>query len=153
PRARLRVGTRDPVRHEEVPSRMQIAGAQKYPHVFSPVKIGPVEVKNRFYFSPHGNPYNVGGAPSDAFAHYYAERAAGGCGLLFHALAVIPRRGGLGITPYLEETIPSFTVVADMVHRHGAKIFGQLHYSRVGNGWRYEPGSAVVPPLAPSPVQ
>ena len=31
-------------------------GLAKYPHVFSPIKIGPVEVRNRFYFSPHGTP-------------------------------------------------------------------------------------------------
>ena len=50
--------------------------AQKYPHVFSPIRLGPVEVKNRFYFSPHGNPLSVGMGPSDGFAYYYAERAA-----------------------------------------------------------------------------
>ena len=26
----------------------------KYPHVFSPMKLGPVEIENRFYFAPHG---------------------------------------------------------------------------------------------------
>jgi len=127
--------------------------AARYPHVFEPVSLGPVEIKNRFYFSPHGNPYSAGGGPSDAFAYYYAERAAGGCGLLIQALATMPRRDGLGITPYLDEALPSFKATADLVHDDGAKIFGQIHYSRVGNGWRYEPGSTLAPLFGPSNVQ
>ena len=26
----------------------------KYPNVFNPIKLGPVEIPNRFFFSPHG---------------------------------------------------------------------------------------------------
>jgi 2,4-dienoyl-CoA reductase-like NADH-dependent reductase (Old Yellow Enzyme family)/thioredoxin reductase len=128
-------------------------GIARYPHVFESISLGPAEIKNRFYFAPHGNPYNAGGGPSDTFAHYYAERAAGGCGLLFQALATMPRRDGLGVTPYLDEALASFAATAALVHEHGAKIFGQIHYSRVGNGWRYEPGSTLAPLFAPSSVQ
>lgn len=126
---------------------------EPYPNVFRPIKVGPVEIKNRFYFSPHGNPYVAGSGPSDNFAHYYAARAAGGCGMTMQSVSVMPRRGGLGITPYLEESVPAFRATADLVHRNGAKIFGQIHYSRVGNGWMYEPGSSIAPLFAPSPVQ
>jgi 2,4-dienoyl-CoA reductase-like NADH-dependent reductase (Old Yellow Enzyme family)/thioredoxin reductase len=125
----------------------------RYAHVFNPIKLGPVEIKNRFYFSPHGIPYSVAGGPSDTFAHYYAARAAGGVGLTIHSVSVMPRRAGLGITPYLAETLPSFEATARLVHEAGAKIFAQIHYSRVGNGWMYEPGSSIAPLFAPSPVQ
>jgi hypothetical protein len=62
-----------------------------YPHVFAPISLGPVEVKNRFYLSPRGVPYAAGAGPSDAYAHYFAERAAGGCGLTIQSLATLPR--------------------------------------------------------------
>jgi 2,4-dienoyl-CoA reductase-like NADH-dependent reductase (Old Yellow Enzyme family) len=88
--------------------------SDRYPHVFSPIRLGPVEVKNRFYFAPHGIPYVAGGGPSDTFAHYYGARAAGGCGLTIHSVSVMPRRGGLGVTPYLDETLPSFQATAQV---------------------------------------
>ena len=127
--------------------------SDRYPHVFSPIKLGPVEIKNRFYFSTHGNPYVVGSGPSDSFAYYYGARAAGGCGLSSHSLSVMPGRGGLGVTPYLQESLPSFRAVAQVVHDNGGKIFGDLHYSRVNNEWMYEPGTPRAPLFAPSPLQ
>lgn len=129
-------------------------GAEKYPHVFSPIRLGPVEIKNRFYFSPHGVPYQTAMGPTDAFAAYYVERARGGCGLTFHATSTMPRRAaGSNASPYLREAIPNYAAVAQAVHDAGAKIFAQIHYSRVGNGWRYEAGSPVAPLFGPSPVQ
>ncbi len=128
--------------------------SSKYPRTTTPVQIGPVEVRNRFYLAPHGVGYNVGYEPSDVFANYYEARAEGGCGLLVHAMSTMPKRGGGSLTtPYLESTIPSFRAVADAVHRHGSKLFGQIHYSRVGNLWSYEPGSSNAPLFGPSPVQ
>jgi 2,4-dienoyl-CoA reductase-like NADH-dependent reductase (Old Yellow Enzyme family)/thioredoxin reductase len=126
----------------------------RYPHTTTPIQIGPVEVRNRFYLAPHGVGYNVGYEPSDVFANYYEARAEGGCGLLVHAMSTMPKRGGGSLTtPYLDSTIPSFRAVADAVHRHGSKLFGQIHYSRVGNLWSYEPGSSNAPLFGPSPVQ
>ncbi len=96
----------------------------------------------------------MGYEPSDVFAEYYATRAAGGCGLLVHAMSTMPKRGGGSLTtPYLERTIPSFRAVANAVHRQGSKIFAEIHYSRVGNLWSYEPGSSNAPLFGPSPVQ
>ena len=128
-------------------------GKDKYPHVFSPIRLGPVEVKNRFYFSPHGTPYQTASGPTDAFVAYYVARALGGCGVMFHAMTVMHRRGLGNTTPYLRENLPNFAAAAEAVHGAGAKLFGQIHFSRVGNVWRYEPGSAVAPLFGPSPVQ
>jgi 2,4-dienoyl-CoA reductase-like NADH-dependent reductase (Old Yellow Enzyme family)/thioredoxin reductase len=128
--------------------------ASAFPLISNPIRLGPVELKNRFYFSPHGVPYNVGYHPSDVFADYYARRAAGGCGLVIQATSTMPRRGrGSITTPYLEETLPSYRAVAEAVHREGAKIFAEIHYSRVGNSWSYEPGSTTAPLFGPSQVQ
>jgi 2,4-dienoyl-CoA reductase-like NADH-dependent reductase (Old Yellow Enzyme family) len=119
--------------------------SDRYAHVFQRIRIGPVDVANRFYFAPHGVPLNVGAHPSDDCVAYYAERAAGGCGLVMHSLhafAVTPRMA----TPHPEETIPSFSAVANAVHEHGTKIFGQLHFHwGVGDSWQ------PMSPATPSP--
>ena len=48
--------------------------------VFSPIRLGPVEVKNRVVRTGHGtgmtDPY-----ASDRFIDYHTARANGGCGL------------------------------------------------------------------------
>jgi 2,4-dienoyl-CoA reductase-like NADH-dependent reductase (Old Yellow Enzyme family) len=38
---------------------------QKYPNVFKPIKVGPVQLPNRYYFSPHGLPLTAGCGPSN----------------------------------------------------------------------------------------
>jgi 2,4-dienoyl-CoA reductase-like NADH-dependent reductase (Old Yellow Enzyme family) len=131
-----------------------MADANRYPLTTAPIRLGPVQIRNRFYLSPHGVGYNVGYEPSDVFVEYYRTRAAGGCGLLVHAMSTMPKRGGGSLTtPYLERTIPSFRAVADAVHAEGSKIFAEIHYSRVGNLWSYEPGSSNAPLFGPSAVQ
>ena len=48
-------------------------GEAKYPHVFSPLRLGPVEVPNRIYFAPH-YPVKPRPGPSEAELAYYVER-------------------------------------------------------------------------------
>lgn len=49
----------------------------KYPHVFNPIRLGPVEIDNRLYFAPHGVGLVISNEPSDDFPYYSAERARG----------------------------------------------------------------------------
>ena len=48
-----------------------------YPNVFSPIRVGPVELPNRYYFSPHGLPLTVGCSPSTDLVSYCTERVGG----------------------------------------------------------------------------
>jgi 2,4-dienoyl-CoA reductase-like NADH-dependent reductase (Old Yellow Enzyme family) len=115
-----------------------------YPHVFKPITIGPVEVSNRMYFSPHGVPTWVGDAPSIDGARYWADRAVGGCGMIMTANRLRPAAAGV---------TGSYAVVADLVHEAGAKLFGQLTYSVVGGGGLWEPLAPERPVLGPSAYQ
>src|SRR4051812_19598708 len=99
-------------------------GVEQYPHVFQPIAIGPVDVKNRFYVPPHGlHAMSVGGphgsrVPSAAWAHYLAERAAGGAGLVFLTVTThwrLPR-----IAAIFEESIDDYRAVTELVHGNGA---------------------------------
>ena len=58
----------------------------KYQHLFSPIKIGTVEVPNRIAFLPMGvfssRMMNNDGSYTKDGADYYIERAKGGTGLI-----------------------------------------------------------------------
>lgn len=114
-------------------------GRARYPHVFEPLSIAGVEIRNRMYMPPHGIPmeaplpgrgaYRV---PAEDFAAYYAERARGGVGLLFHSTTIGPfGRQPINVqaTPWWPEAVPSYRKVAEAVHEHGAKIMAQIWYA------------------------
>jgi len=66
-----------------------------YPHLFSPIRIGPVEVANRVAVSAHHNNFDINGLGGRGTVNYVEARAAGGAGLA-SAGAVQVRRGDLG---------------------------------------------------------
>jgi 2,4-dienoyl-CoA reductase-like NADH-dependent reductase (Old Yellow Enzyme family) len=124
-------------------------GLAKYPHVFRPIRLGPVEMKNRFYFSPHGTAMTAASSPSDDFAFYYGERALGGVALGIQSLAVGHRQIAR-VSPQDASRIDSFGAVADMMHAHGAKLFGQLHHSWPTRLYQWEPLGPAAPSLSSS---
>lgn len=46
-----------------------------FPNLFSPLKIGTVEVKNRISFQPHLTNFAVDCLPSERHMYYWGERA------------------------------------------------------------------------------
>ena len=54
--------------------------AERY--LWSPIRLGPVTVRNRIVFSAHLTNYARDGLPTEQHAAYYAARAAGGAGLI-----------------------------------------------------------------------
>lgn len=102
----------------------------KYTHMFSPIQIGPMTVKNRFVVPPMGNNFaNTDGTMSDQSCAYYGARAKGGFGLITFEATVVhkgakggPRKPCL----YDDASIPSFKKVIDACHAEGAKVSIQL---------------------------
>ena len=125
----------------------------KYPNVFSPLKIGPVELENRYYFSPHGVPLTVGCAPSNDLVAYCVERVKdGGCGLVILSCTAHWRGRDYQPCPYPPEAVPAFRALADAVHEAGGKIFGQIWYHWLSTG-HWQPLSPRAPSLGPSNSQ
>jgi 2,4-dienoyl-CoA reductase-like NADH-dependent reductase (Old Yellow Enzyme family) len=124
-----------------------------YPRIFSPIRLGPVEVPNRFYFSPNASALSVGTKPSRDLAYYLRARVqGGGCGLVIPSMTAHTRGRSLQSSPFPRENIPSFRAMADTVHQSGGKIFGQLLYWW-GSYGQWQPMSPPAPSLAPSAVQ
>ncbi|MFT8350832.1 FAD-dependent oxidoreductase [Clostridium saccharoperbutylacetonicum] len=105
----------------------------KFKSMFTPIKIGPMTVPNRFVVPPMGNNFaNTDGTLSDKSLAYYRERAIGGFGLItFEATVVDKKAKGGPRKPCLFEdgTVESFKKVIDACHEAGAKISIQLQHA------------------------
>ena len=110
--------------------------ANQYPNLFSGLRIGPVTVKNRIYFPPHGTGFvdhvnQECALPNERLAYYLAERARGGAGLVFLDLQAYHPTSYYGAANYfscawMEEIVPRYQMISDMNHAHGARVFSQL---------------------------
>lgn len=104
-----------------------------YEKLFSEGQIGSVTLKNRLVMSPMGiGLANLDGTPSDDMIAYYEARAIGGCGLIIPEITRINDVHGAGLMRQMSVTqdyhIEPLSRLATAVHKHGSKIFIQLHH-------------------------
>ena len=125
----------------------------RYPNVFSPIKLGPIEIPTRFFFAPHGSSLSAGTKPSNDLVAYSVERVkGGGCGLVIVALVAHERGRTRQPSPHPKENLAAFRVFADAIHAAGGKIFGQIFYWWGGFG-QWQPLSPPAPSMGPSTRQ
>lgn len=105
----------------------------KFKSMFTPIKIGPMTVPNRFVVSPMCNNFaNTDGTLSDTSLAYYRERALGGFGLITLEATVVDKRakgGRLKACLFEDSTIESFKSVIDVCHEAGSKVSIQLQHA------------------------
>lgn len=104
-----------------------------YEKLFTPGKIGNVELKNRLVMSPMGiGLADMDGTPSDEMIAYYEARAIGGAGLIIPEITRVNDVHGAGLMRQLSVTkdrhIEPLSRLAQAIHKHGAKIFMQLQH-------------------------
>lgn len=98
--------------------------------LFSPLKVGDLEVANRMVMAPMTrNRADQNNAPHDLNATYYQQRATAGL-IITEASQVSPEGVGYPATPgiYSEEQVTGWKKVVDAVHARGGHIFIQLWY-------------------------
>lgn len=131
----------------------------RYPNVFRPVALGPVQVRNRILVPAHTTNFGADNLPTDRHLEYHRARAAGGVGLIiFEAIRV--HRSSLGraqgVNGFDRAAIPRFQRIARAVQAEGARLFGQIiHLGRHidGNFTRTPAWSAsAIPWAATAPV-
>jgi 2,4-dienoyl-CoA reductase (NADPH2) len=123
----------------------------RYRYLFSPLRIGPVVVRNRIVFSAHLTNYAEDGRPTEQHAAYYAARAAGGAGLIVteeHSTHPTDWPYEKLIHGFHPEVVPGYRRITDAVHRHGTPIFAQINH----NGGQGSGMYSRLPVWAPSPV-
>ena len=104
-----------------------------YSHLFEPLTIRNITIRNRIMQSAHAMAFNTrDGITTERDIHYHVARAKGGIGLmvtgnrLVHPTSNTFCRGyPYGYRPEMVERDRSLT---EAVHRHGAKIFAQLNH-------------------------
>jgi len=125
----------------------------QFPHLFSPLQIGGVTLKNRIFSSGHDTVMAEDGLVTDRLIAYHEARAAGGAGLVVVQVAGVHESARYTYHVLMatdDDCIPGYRRLADALHRHGCAVFGQLfHPGR--EIMESQDGSAPVA-LAPSAV-
>ena len=125
-----------------------------YPSLFSPLRVGPYQLKHRLALAPltRMRAEKPSLAPRPLNAEYYAQRATPGGLLIAEASPVMATAFGSPGVPgiYTEQQVAGWRKVVDAVHAKGGVIFLQLwHVGRVSHS-SFQPGDVL--PVAPSAV-
>jgi hypothetical protein len=98
------------------------------PSPFSPLKIGPLTLKNRFIKSATNEGMAKGGTPSRQLVRFHEAMAAGGTALTTVAYCAVSRDGRTFTDQITldRDAVPHLRVLTDAVHRHGGAACAQI---------------------------
>ncbi len=128
-----------------------LVGVGRYRYLFTPLKLGPITVRNRVVFSAHLTNYAANGLPTDQHAAYYEARAVGGAGLIIteeHSTHPTDWPYEKLIHGFHRQVIPGYRKITEAVHRHGVPVFAQINH----NGGQASSMYSRLPVWAPSAV-
>ena len=124
----------------------------EYKNLFSPFKIGSVELKNRLFVPGMGtNLAEHNGEAGEKLIKYYTERAKGGFGLIITECSAISIEGKSLINEcgvWGDELIPSYRRLTSSVHEAGASYRPR---DRAALYRRYSAGERLADPLPQLP--
>ena len=133
---------------------------QKYAKLFEPVKIGSLEINNRFAMAPMG-PLGLADAEggfNQRGIEYYTARARGGTGLIITGVTFVENKveeHGMPNCPCSTYNPVQFIRTAremtERIHAYNSKVFLQMSggFGRV----TIPTNLGEFPPVAPSPIQ
>jgi len=118
--------------------------------LFTPEKVGSVEVKNRIVMAPMTRCRAIGNVPNDLMAKYYQQRS--GAGLIITE-GTSPSPNGLGYARipgiFNNQQVEGWKKITNAVHEGGAKIFVQLmHTGRISHSSNLPEGAEILAPSA-----
>jgi mycofactocin system FadH/OYE family oxidoreductase 2 len=128
-----------------------------FKHLFTPIRIGNVTLKNRIYSSGHVPGFAEEGYPTERYRLYHVEKAKGGVGLtIFGGSTSVagnsPATEWSMIANRDDRIIPYYRELADAIHAHGAKVMTQLtHMGRRGRSDSERWLPLVAPSQLPEP--
>ena len=130
-----------------------LPGEKKYPHIFSPIKIGKVWAKNRIKYASTETNYNYSdGFVAEKEIGYIEAHARGGSGIVTCQGAYAdPSGAGQGYVGMMgvwdDKFIPGLRKMADVIHKGDAlACFQLMHCGRVGRiNLPYTVGPSFIP--------
>jgi len=103
-----------------------------YPHLFSPLEIGNVTVRNRILQTAHVKLFAQNAVDSQRNVDYQVARAKGGAGLLITGNRVVHPTSTTGFPrvawAFRDDAVEANRRLTQAVHEHGAVIFEQLNH-------------------------
>ena len=105
-----------------------------YPHIFSPLTVKNMTIKNHIVMMPMGTNYGEqNGEMSFLHINYYEQRAKGGTGLIIVENASIDSPQGSNGTTQLridhDNYLPRLFKFCENIHRYGTKIAIQINHA------------------------
>jgi N-ethylmaleimide reductase len=123
--------------------------------IFSPFKLGPLQLPNRIVMAPMTrNRAGRGNVPGSLNATYYAQRAGAGL-IISEATQISPQGVGYPGTPgvHTAEQVAGWKAVTEAVHAAGGRMFLQLwHVGRISHPLLQPDGALPVAPSAIAPA-
>jgi 2,4-dienoyl-CoA reductase-like NADH-dependent reductase (Old Yellow Enzyme family) len=115
---------------------------ETFPHLFSPLALRHLRLKNRITFGAHTANMSEDGLPGARHLGYYLARARGGCAMIVvepvpvHATAVLTRGN---FRHESDDVIAPFRRLTDACHEHGTAMIQQLYpvgaHGDAANSW------------------
>ena len=118
--------------------------------LFTPIKLGSIELKNRVVMSPMTRCRAIGNVPNQLMADYYGQRASAG---LIITEGTAPSPNGLGYARipgcFSKEQVEGWEKTTSIVHKKGGHIFLQLmHTGRISHPLNLPEGAQIIAPSA-----
>ena len=122
--------------------------------LFTPAKVGSIELKNHMVMAPMTRCRAIGNIPTDLMREYYEQRA--GAGLIITE-GTSPSPNGLGYARipgiYSKQQLEGWKKITDAVHKKGGKIVVQLmHTGRISHALNMPEGAHIIAPSAIKPA-
>lgn len=128
-----------------------------FERVFSPIKVGAVEIPNRIVRTAHATLIAANQPVNEDLIAYHLERAKGGVGLSILEAASVHPSSALGLLNWDDSVIPHYEKLARAIAPTGMKLFQQLWhgghiYPAADGGPSWAPGVlparySTVPPV------
>ncbi len=130
-----------------------MATLSKFKHILSPIKIGPVELKNRIAIAPMNETMSGhNGEATEQMLSYFAARAKGGAGLVSTGAIMGTRLAaefvwGRNLYCFHHGHLQGLGMLTDRIHYFGSKAAAQMTigFGRQGHSYDHEK-------LAPAPT-
>src|SRR5450830_885528 len=108
-----------------------IGKPMRYPHLFKPLTLNKLTLRNRIVSTAHAEVYaEPGGLPGDRYIRYYEEKAKGGVGLAVcggsSPVSIdSPQGWWKSVNLATDKVVDPLSRLAEAMHKHGAKIMIQ----------------------------
>ncbi|KAJ0745684.1 putative artemisinic aldehyde Delta(11(13)) reductase [Helianthus annuus] len=120
--------------------------ADDKPTLFSPYKMGKLNLSHRVVLAPMTRCRALNGIPNEALVEYYTQRTTAAGFLITEGTMISPTSAGFPHVPgiFKKQQIEGWRKVVDGVHKQGGLIFCQLwHVGRASHQVVYQPGGSA----------